>query len=112
MAKEKTILHCPACNGIHIIKAGFTEDKHKQRYLCKECGKKQIADKEKSITDVIKFSTIKLYHQIKSFRKVAHFMKVSHQSVCNWKKNSIASSPILFNQTIDFISCLSQETII
>ena len=34
-------LECPLCNSDNFIKAGYTKQK-KQRYQCKECGKKFV----------------------------------------------------------------------
>jgi len=80
MKKQK----CPYCKGSEFAKDGLV--KGKQRYLCKNCGKRITVFKKKGKPQFLKRRAIQLYLEGLSLRAIGRFLNVSAVSVMTWVK--------------------------
>ena len=93
--RRKPKKDCPFCKSKNIVKAGWHHNKlsKKQRYLCRNCGKKFILDngfmRMKNRSKIIGLA-IDLYFQNLSLRKTKDHLKrfyrtnISHVAIWNW----------------------------
>lgn len=80
-----SVLSCPKCQGIIIVKSGIIKDR--QRYLCKSCNYYFTVNKlGKKIDDYYVTKALQLYLEGLSYREIERIIGVSHVSISNWVK--------------------------
>ena len=84
MREEK---RCPRCGAKEKVKNGYNNNKGKQRYLCKECGRNYTGTKN-GYPESTKREALKYYMEVLGFRQIERLMHVSHVSVINWVKKA------------------------
>ncbi len=94
MPDEINHMKCPYCGSFHIVKDGVRKNKNgkRQRYKCKECGKRFVLDPikgHKANGKLIALS-MDLYFKGLSYRKIAdtiyqfYGIKIHHDTIRRW----------------------------
>ncbi len=74
---------CPYCNSDNYVKNGKVNKK--QTYLCKNCGKRFVKNREKNAYGkIIREKALKLYSEGLSLRKVAKITNIPHTTINYW----------------------------
>ena len=90
MVKE-TVL-CRWCASENIVRNGRSS-KGKQRYGCKDCGRRSVDDPQPNgYTESEREVILNAYQERSSLRGLTRTFGVSRQSVTSWLKKSSASS--------------------
>lgn len=92
--EENKQIKCIYCNSVNIIKKGIRKNKNgeKQRFLCKDCGKKFITDSIQKIkgNEKIVALIMDLYFRGFSLRDIKHHLKqfynidLTHVTIYRW----------------------------
>ncbi len=82
---NQPLSHCPKCQSIHLVKAGFAYGK--QRHRCKDCNHYfTVMHKSTKKSDETKQMAIKMYLEGLSFRAIGRLLNISHQTAYRWVK--------------------------
>ncbi len=82
---NETFTHCPKCQSIHFVKAGFNAGK--QRYKCKDCNYYFTVQKPSRHKDeATKEMAIKMYLEGLGFRAIGRLLGISYGTVYQWVK--------------------------
>lgn len=82
---NETFTHCPTCQSIHFVKAGFNAGK--QRYKCKDCNYYFTVQKPSRHKDeATKEIAIKMYLEGLGFRAIGRLLGISYGTVYQWVK--------------------------
>ena len=81
------VMTCVKCGSDQVAKNGHRH--HKQRYVCKDCGK-QFAEEysARGYPPQVKQQCLELHQQGMSFREIERQTGVSHNTVINWVRQS------------------------
>jgi hypothetical protein len=82
------VMICANCGSDRVAKNGHRH--HKQRYICKDCGK-QFANEysQRGYPPEIKQRCLALHQQGVGFREIERQTGVSHNTVINWVRQSL-----------------------
>jgi len=77
-------LKCVHCESEKVVKCGLHPDTSKQRYLCKDCGRRFVNGYTWKANDPkIKELIISMSHNGSGTRDIARVLKVARQTVSN-----------------------------
>lgn len=77
-------LKCVHCESEKVVKCGLHPDTGKQRYLCKDCGRRFVNEYTWKANDPkIKELIISMTHNGSGTRDIARVLKVARQTVSN-----------------------------
>jgi len=86
-------MECVHCKSVRLVKTGFQQGK--QRFKCKDCGKRSTENSEKAYPEAIKAKAIALYLEGLGFRSIGRLLNVSNVSVLNWVRKAAQALPEL-----------------
>jgi transposase-like protein len=90
MVKETVV--CRWCESENLVRNGRTS-KGKQRYACKDCGRRSAHDPQPNgYTESEREVILKAYQERSSLRGLTRTFGVSRQTVTSWLKKSTTSS--------------------
>ena len=78
-------MRCPYCKSTgHQVIVWFTAA-GSQRYLCKQCQRKYVADpKERGYSEKMRSEVMRLYLEGKGFCEISRTLNVNYQTLANW----------------------------
>jgi transposase-like protein len=78
-------MNCPKCKSSQYCKDGIV--KGRQRYLCKECGRRYTVEKKSDVkTAEVKRMALEMYLEGLGFRAIGRVLKISYGTVYQWVK--------------------------
>lgn len=109
---EKTITHCPYCQGASIVKKGRRKKKMEevQIYFCKHCQRKFTSQISKNKTYPLRIilESVTLYNRLHPLKEITqkikerYGIKLSEQTILNWLKDYRDYLP--FSRMRDFVA--------
>ena len=78
-------MKCKFCQSDFVVKNGFVREK--QRYLCKHCGKNNVAGDERLVhPPSVQFQAVMMALNSVGHRSIGRILKIPYQYVAKWLK--------------------------